>query len=195
MWCVLFLNYYGEFSRSVWIYLLKKGSFRILKHFLAMVPTQFHKVAKNVKTDNGIEFICLKDYFVENGILNQTSIAGIPQQNGRVERKHHHILNVARALRFQANLPKQFWGESVLTVGYLINRTPSSILKGQSPYELLHGRPSQYSHIKNFGCLAFAHDHKLPNDKFCERGRHYVLLGCPFGKKGWHLYDIKTRNL
>ncbi|MCH83154.1 hypothetical protein A2U01_0003969, partial [Trifolium medium] len=69
------------------------------------------------KGDNGTEFTCLKKYFRENGILFQTSCPGTPQQNGRVERKHRHILNVARALRFQGSLPISFWGECVLAAG------------------------------------------------------------------------------
>lgn len=50
----------------------------------------------------------MKNYFFEQGIIFQTSCVGTPQQNGRVERKHRHILNVARALRFQGNLPIDF---------------------------------------------------------------------------------------
>jgi len=36
----------------------------------------------------------MKNYFLENGIIFQTSCMGTPQQNGCVERKHQHILNV-----------------------------------------------------------------------------------------------------
>lgn len=75
--------------------------------------------------------MCLKPHFLKNGILHKPHK---PQQNGRVEDKHRYILNMARTLLFQANLPIQFWGKSVLTVSYLINYTPS-VLKGKTPSE------------------------------------------------------------
>ena len=77
------------------------------------------------------------NFYVEKGILHQTSCVNTPQQKGCVERKHRHILNVARVLRFQAHLPLQFWGECVLAAAYLISRTLSKLLKGKSPYEVL----------------------------------------------------------
>jgi len=89
----------------------------------------------------------MKNYFLENGIIFQTSCTGTPQQNGHVERKHQHILNVARALRFQGCLPIDFWGECVLTAGYLINRTPSSVLNGKTPYRVLYGCDPTYDHL------------------------------------------------
>lgn len=51
----------------------------------------------------------MKDFYAIKGTIHKKSFVE-PQQNGTVERKHLHILIVARALRFQANLPLSFWG-------------------------------------------------------------------------------------
>lgn len=56
-------------------------------------------------------------YFLGNRIFHETTTVHTLQQNDCIERKHHHILNVVRALLFQANLPIRFWGECVLTAG------------------------------------------------------------------------------
>lgn len=103
--------------------------------------------------------------------MHQTSCVDTPQQNGRVERKHCHILNVACACLFQSHLPRKFWGESILTANHLINRTPTKILQGKSPYEVLHGSRPSYSALRTFGCLCYAHYKAHDKDKFSERSR------------------------
>lgn len=147
-----------------------------------------------IRSDNGTEFTCLRTQFRELGIVFQTSCTGTPQQNGRVERKHRHILNVARALRFQGNLPINFWGECILTAGYLINRTPTQLLDGKSPYEVLNGKPPSYEHLRVFGSLCYAHNQGRKGDKFASRSRKCVFVGYPHGKKGWKLYDLDTNT-
>lgn len=105
-----FLTIVDDYSRAVWIFLLldKKEAPRALLNFIALVGRQYEKEVKMIRSDNGTEFTCLRTHFCELGIVFQTSCTGTPQQNGRVERKHRHILNVARALRFQGNLPISF---------------------------------------------------------------------------------------
>lgn len=43
-----------DFSRYVWIYLIpeKKEASNLLKIFVNMIQTQFHKIIKSVRTDN-----------------------------------------------------------------------------------------------------------------------------------------------
>lgn len=50
----------------------------ILRKFLAMVHTQFHKTVKTVRTDNNTEFVCPKNYFDEKDIVYQATVVGPP---------------------------------------------------------------------------------------------------------------------
>lgn len=63
---------------------------------------------------------------------------------------------MARALRFQANLPDEFSGECVPSVAYLINITPSEVLKRKSPYEVIFDNAPLYGEICIFCCLTYA---------------------------------------
>ncbi|XP_074305528.1 uncharacterized protein LOC141640744 [Silene latifolia] len=137
----------------------------------------------------------MKDYYNEHGMLFRTSQVDTPQQNGRVERKHRHILEKARALRFQGNLPLEFWGECVLTAVYLINRTPTRLLNGLTPYEILYGEKPCLDNIRVFGSICYVHNKDKPKDKFNERGKRCIFLGYPHSKKGWKVYDLKKKQL
>ena len=105
-----FLTLVDDYSRAVWVYLLfdKTEVIKMFRFFFSMIERQFDAKVKVVHSDNGTEFNGMRDFFATNGILFQSSCVDTPQQNGRVERKHRHILNVARTLRFQANLPLHF---------------------------------------------------------------------------------------
>ncbi|KAJ4758369.1 Retroelement pol polyprotein-like [Rhynchospora pubera] len=191
-----FLTIVDDFTRAVWVYLMaeKSETCHLLKSFCKMAQTQFGKFVKFVRSDNGLEFKSrqMNQFYMECGILHQTSCVFTPQQNGRVERKHRHILNVARALRFQSGLPLEFWGECVLTAAYLINRTPTPLLENKTPYEMLFGKPPSYGAVRIFGCLCYIKSHT--SDKFETRSRKCVFVGYPFGKKGWRVYDLEANE-
>ena len=181
-----FLTIIDDCSRGVWTFIMKnKSEVAILLHqFRTLVLNQFNKPLRCVRSDNGTEFTSLRPFFREFGITFETSCVGTPQQNGRVERKHRHILNIARSIRFQGNLPITFWGECILTTEYLINRTPTPVLHYKSPYEILFGKPPSYKHLKTFGCLCYASQIPRSTDKFASRGRKCIFVGYPTGQKG-----------
>jgi len=86
------------------------------------------------------------------------------------ERKHMHLLEVTRALRFLAKIPLKYWGHCVLAATHIINRIPSSVLNFQTPYEKLYGRKPELSPFRTIGCLCFAkilneHDKMMPKSK------------------------------
>ena len=84
-------------------------------------------------------------------------------QNGRAERKLHHILNIVRALLLSAKVPAPFWGEVALHVVHAINRIPSHVIQNQTLYERLFGSPPDYHHLRSFSSACFVllqpHEH------------------------------------
>ena len=89
-----FLTILDDFSRYTWVVLLKSKS-EVKTHvqnFINLIENQFETKIKCIRSDNGPEFF-LKEFFSSKGIIHQTSCVYTPQQNGRVEHKHQHILN------------------------------------------------------------------------------------------------------
>ncbi|KAI5352640.1 hypothetical protein L3X38_005531 [Prunus dulcis] len=118
----------------------------------------------------------------------------MPQQNGVVERKHRHILETARALKIQANLPSKFWGECVLTAVHLINRFPTPLLSFNTHFERLNSKNPSFSHLRIFGCLAYATNVHVTH-KFAPRAIPSIFLGYPFGQKAFKLYDLESHKI
>ncbi|XP_019233146.1 PREDICTED: uncharacterized protein LOC109213773 [Nicotiana attenuata] len=72
------------------------------------------------------------------------------------------------------------------------SRIPSRILKNKSPYEILYRQPPNYSHLRTFGCLAYATVPIPQRDELQPRAIPCVFLGYPFAKKGYKLYNLNT---
>lgn len=169
---------------------------RYLPMFICMVENQFGKQIKHVRTDNDMEFTSnyMQNFYENRGIVMELSCTYTPQQNGIVECKHRHILEVARALRFHSGLPIRFWGECVLTAVYIINRLPSKVINNQTPYEIMFGKRPSYDHLRVFGCLVCVLKTRK-EEKFDERGKACIFFRYPLEQKGHKVYDLITTDI
>ena len=148
--CNIFLTIVNDFNKMTWVYLKHKNdSVNILHNLIIFIKNHFKRNVKFVRADNAKE-LCngpMAQLYHSFGITHQKCCVETPQQNGVVERKHRHLIETARALFFQSNIPKSFWGECVLCAAYLINRLPLSTLNNMSPYQKLFGTILNNDHL------------------------------------------------
>ncbi|XP_069146899.1 uncharacterized protein [Solanum lycopersicum] len=149
---------------------LKSDVSSLLKYFFTEVETQFGKKIQRVRLDNGFEFFnsTCNELFKSHGVIHESSCPHTPQRNGVVEKKHRHILETAREIKFQAGFPDKFWGCCVQAVVYILNRVPSTVLGNVSPFEELYNKPPSFDHMRVIGCLCFA-TNLMKQDKFSPR--------------------------
>lgn len=90
-------------------------------------------------------------------------------------------METTRALLLSSSVPNKFWGEAALTSVYVINRIPSSVIAGLSPFERLYGSTPYSSELLVFGSTCFVLLAKVERDKLSKKKICYF---CVFGL--WH---------
>ena len=188
-----FVTFVDDHSRMTWLYLMKNRS-ELFSHFCAFcaeVKTQFKRSVQILRSDNAKEYLFapFQSYMVQNGIIHQTSCVDTPSQNGVAERKNRHLLETARALSFQMHVPKHFWADAVSTACFLINRLPSSVLNGGTPYNTLFpNKPLFPIEPKIFGCTCFVRDSRPQVTKLDPKSLKCIFLGYSRVQKGYRCY-------
>jgi len=172
-----FVTFIDDFSRKIHVYLLRtKGEvFDKFKEYKALVDNQTDMKIKTFRSNNGGEFVSKKfdNFWHECGIQRQTSAPYTPQQNGVAERANRTIMECVRSMIPTQGLDLEFWAEAVNTVVYIKNQCPTKAFESKTPQEAWTGRKPNVSHLRVFGCKAFAHilDEKksklVSNSIFC----------------------------
>lgn len=187
-----------DFSRRTFTYLLRQKSETFGKFcaFKALVENETGLKIKTFRSDNGTEFCSnkFKLFFEQNGIEHQTSCVYTPQQNGLAERTIRTIVEKARCMLYDADLPKRFWGEALNTATYVKNHTVSAVLKYKSPIEVWTGTKPDISHFRVFGSRAMVHIPKETRLKFDAKSKEYIFVGYMETQKGYRLMDKETNR-
>ena len=105
-----YVSFIDDYSKFTWIYLLKNRSdvYQVFLNFQQFVERKFERKIKTMQTDWGGEYEKLHGFFKKIGITHYVFCPHAHQQNGSVERKHRHIVEVVLSLLTNASMPLKF---------------------------------------------------------------------------------------
>ncbi|KAK8930635.1 hypothetical protein KSP39_PZI017057 [Platanthera zijinensis] len=182
-----------------WIHLLnsKSEAFSSFLKFKAQAENYTSKRIKSLRSDRGGEFTSneFNSYCTKQGIRRELTVRASPQQNGVVERRNRSIIEMARCMMNEKNLPHGYWGEAVNSAVYLLNRAPTRALINSTPYEQWHNRKPDVSHLKVFGSLVYLLIPTQQRNKLESKGEKIILVGYSEESKAYRLYNPITCKL
>ena len=186
-------------SRFTWFYPLrnKNGFYAVLKNFIRLVQTQLSCKIKVFESDGGGGFfnhsVC--GIFEEHDIFHQLSCLHTPQQNGRAERKHRHIVEAGLAMLFHVHVPTSYWVDSFSSATYIINRLLTKVLNNHSPYELLFSHIPSYDNFRTFGCQVYPYLRDYSAHKLSPWSIPWIYIGYHPQCKGYKCLDPATSHI
>lgn len=194
-----FILFIDDFSRNMWVYMLKQKSEALgaFKRFKVLAENEAQTTIKVLRTDRGGEFTSneFQSFCEEAGIVRHLTAPYSPQQNGVVERRNRTVAAMTRSLLKEKGMPAMFWGEAVRHSIYILNRVPTKVLKGETPYEAWKGKKPDLSFIRVFGCLVYVKVPKEMVQKLDDRSTKMVYLGKEPGSKAHRMYNPSTGRL
>ena len=143
---------------------LKREVFDMFLAYKALVEKQSGQHILMLKSDNGGEYVNNKfiTFCIEQVIQMQHTDPYTPQQNGVAERKNCTLNEMANCMLQSKGLSLCFWAEDVNCANYIVNRTPTKVLKNITPKESWSSIKPDVSHFHVFGSEAWAH---IPDEK------------------------------
>ena len=122
------------------------------------VSTMFQKLGgvpiKSLHSDGAKEYVRLQQEVSSNGVNVSFSAPYTPEHNAIAERVNRTLVEAARTLLIQANLPGCLWPFALKQVVYVRNRVRHSAV-GNTPFFLFSNKTPSLKGIRVFGCTAF----------------------------------------
>lgn len=160
------------------------------------MKTKFKKVPKIIRSDRGKEYVnvSLKNFLCKEGIEVQYTVGYAPEQNDTAERKNRYLVEMAKCVLIDADLPNKYWGEVVCTANYLQNRLYTRAT-GTTPFEKWYNNKPPLQHIHIFGSKVYAHTLKELRRYLDQKAREFIFIGYADNAKGYSLLNRNTHRV
>jgi hypothetical protein len=93
------------------------------------------------------------------------------------------------------HLSNEYWDEAVETAVYIMNRCPTKSVKTKVPQESWKGMKHNVTHLKVFGCVAYAHVPYELRKKLDNKGQKCIFVGYFEDTKTYKMYDPIARKV
>jgi hypothetical protein len=194
-----FMILVDDFSGMYFTYFLKNKSdvYDAFSQFKIKYENLTGKRIKKFRSDNGLEFVNeqFDNNLANSGIFHEKTVPYNSESNGKAERGNRILLERARALLYESELPLKFWAEAINCSTQVSNVTPRKN-KEKIPLETWTGKKPKLSYLKKFGCVAYFHVPKIMRkNKFDVPGKKGIMLGYSRERRAYRIYDINSKKI
>ena len=119
--------------------------------------------------------------------MSQWTPSYTPQHNGVSERRNQTLLDMVQSMMNLTGLPKLFWGYTLETAVYLLNKVPSKSVN-VTPYEIWSNKKLVLSHLKVWGCPVYVK--RTMSDKLGAKSDKCLFVGYPKETLGYYFYNL-----
>lgn len=134
-------------------------------------------------------------FLEKEGISHECSAPYTPQQNGRSEREMRTIVESAKTMMINKNVPLEMWPEAVNTAVYILNRTASSQIKDMTAYEKWFRQKPETKHLRIFGSPAYMSIPPQFRKKWDPKSRKLMFVGYEGYSTNYRLWDFEKRRI
>ena len=99
------------------------------------------------------------------------------------------IMSMVLAMLKEKNLPRELWGEVASTIVYIINRSLTKSVEGETPHEKWTGRIPSVDHMRTFGSIVHVKNMKGYLSKLEDRSKPMIFIGYELGTKAYKCFD------
>ena len=133
----------------------------------------------------------------EHGIRKERTARDTPQQNGRCERMIAVLVDDARTMLIDANMPLSFWTYAI--AGAALTRNVAAVQRCKDEAVRLQltkvCRVPDVKMLRRMFCQAVVHDPRAKKrGKLLPRGSIMIHLGMTAGVKAWRFYNPDTKR-
>ncbi|CAL8116956.1 unnamed protein product [Prunus armeniaca] len=148
-----------------------------------MVELQCGYHVKKLRTDRGGEYMStdLVKFCEDLGIERQLTIAYSPQHNGVAERKNRTVVEMAKCMIHEKELPYSLWCEAAL--------------ENITPFEKFSGRKPGIKQLKVFGFVCYPLIPRHLRHKLEATSAIEVFIGYGACQKGYRILNFATQKV